>query len=461
MEGMQMLAPQTYDARSHPRLSFAAARRAFADGTDTPRDFLERCIEVIEARDREVRAFVTTHLPNARAAADASTARYRAGRPLSVVDGLPIAIKDVFETQDMPTQQNSPLFSDWHTGRDSAHVYALRRAGASIVGKAATTEFAMATPSPARNPFDLNRTPGGSSSGSCAAVGAGMVPVASGSQVRGSMIRPAGFCGNYALKPTYGAINLQGGHGLSAASQCVMGPITATLEDCWEIAYFMSSRAGGDAGHPGLYGEPALGAPEKLDRVIRLDTLGWKDVEAGTKDEFERFLVRMEKLGVKVLSRRDDPRIEALEAALVKIPGFMLPLFAWENRWLGGLFRDRGRHLMSQKVLDMIEDGDKMTLEDYRRCLERRAELGRLFAATAEIADTWITLCAPGPAPVGMPVGSPDFADVSSNLLCPSMALPLLQAGGMPVGVQLMGMPHQDYRLARRSRWLSEAYLAQ
>src|SRR4051794_27027793 len=120
---------QSYDPRSHQRLSFAAARRAFTDGSDTPRAYLEKCIEVIETRDPEVKAFVSTHIPNARAAADASTERYRNGRPLSPVDGLPIAIKDVFETQDMPTGMNSPLFSDWHTGRDSAHVYVLRRAG--------------------------------------------------------------------------------------------------------------------------------------------------------------------------------------------------------------------------------------------------------------------------------------------------------------------------------------------
>src|SRR5688572_3777880 len=122
MQESILLQTSPYDPRSHSRLSFAAARRSFKDGTDTPRAFLERCIEVIETRDRDVKAFVSTHMPNARAAADESTARYRAGRPLSVVDGLPVAIKDLFETQDMPTQMNSPLFSDWHTGRDSMHV---------------------------------------------------------------------------------------------------------------------------------------------------------------------------------------------------------------------------------------------------------------------------------------------------------------------------------------------------
>ena len=450
----------TYDPRTHRRLSFAAARRSFLEGKDSPRAFLERCIEVIETRDPQVRAFVTTHIPNARAAADASTERYRAGRPLSPVDGLPVAIKDLFETQDMPTQMNSPLFSDWHTGRDSMHVYVLRRAGALIVGKTVTTEFAFATPGPTRNPFDLTRTPGGSSSGSCAAVGAGMVPVATGSQVRGSIIRPAAYCATYALKPTFGAFNQQGGHGLAAPSQCVTGPIAATLEDCWETGFFVSSRAGGDPGYPGLYGEPTLGAPKKLDKVIRLDTLGWEGTEPGTKDEFERFLAKTRKLGVEVVSRRDDKRIEALETALLKIPDFMFQIFRWEMRWNGWTYRDRGAHLLSETVRERLDRADEMTMEDYRKALEQRSELCRLFGAAAECGDAFVTLCSQGPAPVGMPVGDPVFSDVSSNTLSPAYALPLLEVGGMPLGVQLIGLPHHDYELARQARWLSEAYLA-
>jgi Asp-tRNA(Asn)/Glu-tRNA(Gln) amidotransferase A subunit family amidase len=450
----------SYDPRSHSRLSFRAARRSFLDGSDTPRAYLERCIKVLESREREVKAFVSTNIPGVRAAADASTARYRAGRPLSVVDGLPIAIKDLFETQDMPTQMNSPLFSDWHTGRDSAHVYVLRRAGALVVGKTVTTEFAQATPGPTRNPFDANRTPGGSSSGSCAAVGAGMVPVATGSQVRGSIIRPAGYCANYALKPTFGALNQQGGHGLAAPSQCVLGPIAATLEDCWETGYFISAHAGGDPGYPGLYGEPQLGAPKKLDRVIRLDTLGWQGTEPGTKEEFERFILRLKGLDVEIVSRRDDKRIEALENAMLGIPDFMFPIFRWEMRWPGWVFRDRGAHLLAELVRERLERADEMTIEDYRKALDRRSELCKLFAATAENADAWVTLCSQGPAPVGMPVGDPVFSDISSNTLAPAIALPLLAVEGLPLGVQLVGLPHQDYKLAQQARWLSETYLA-
>jgi Asp-tRNA(Asn)/Glu-tRNA(Gln) amidotransferase A subunit family amidase len=455
----KMAQVMAYHPREYQRLSFATARRAFADGSDTPRDYLERCISVIEARDPDVRAFVSTHMPNARAAADASTARYKAGRPLSIVDGLPIGIKDLFETEDMPTQMNSPLFSDWHTGRDSMHVYVLRRAGALIVGKTVTTEFAFANPGPTRNPFDLTRTPGGSSSGSCAAVGAGMLPVATGSQVRGSIIRPAGYCGNYALKPTFGALNQQGGHGLAAPSQCVLGTIAATLQDVWEVAFFISSQGGGDQGYPGLYGEPQLGPKKKLDRVIRLDTLGWDGTEPETKEEFERFLTSLKRLGVEVISRRDDARIETLEKTMRGIPDFMFTIFQWELRWVGWTFRDRGAHLLSPMVRERIGRADQLTIEDYRKALAKRAELCRLFAVASEAGDAFLTLCSQGPAPVGMPVGDPVFSDVSSNTLSPAYALPLLAINKLPLGIQLIGLPHQDYELARHALWLSETYL--
>lgn len=448
-----------YDPRTHKRPSFRSAVAAFLSGSDNPRAYLERCIETITERDPDVKAFVTTNLPNARAAADASAARYRAGQPLSTVDGLPIGIKDLYETADMPTQMNSPLFSGWYSGKDSAHVYTLRRGGAAIVGKTVTTEFGQATPGPTRNPFDLSRTPGGSSSGTSAAVAAGMVPAATGSQVRGSIIRPAGYCGNYALKPSFGALNRQGGHGL-APSQSVLGVHAATLEDVWATAFYISSTAGGDPGFPGLLGESELGPGKKLARVIRLDTLGWDGTGGQAREEFEKFLRRLRALGIAVLSRRDDPRIETVEQLLRGIPGFMLPIFQWEMRWPGWIYRDRGAHLIAPSVLERLARGEKMTIADYRVALEKREALRRAVATIEEVADAAITLCAQGPAPVGMAVGDPVFADISSCTGGPAIALPLLALEGVPFGVQLIGFPQQDYRLAVQARWLAEAILA-
>ncbi|HUG35757.1 MAG TPA: amidase family protein, partial [Candidatus Limnocylindrales bacterium] len=170
--------------------SYFAAAQAFRDGTDTPRAFLERCIATIEALDPQVGAFVATNLPAARAAADAATARWKSRTTLSLIDGMPVGIKDIMETADMVTEQGSPLFVGWRGRRDAAAVAALREAGAVIIGKTVTTEFAATHPRGTRNPWDLERTPGGSSSGSAAAVASGMVPAALGTQVIGSIVRP-------------------------------------------------------------------------------------------------------------------------------------------------------------------------------------------------------------------------------------------------------------------------------
>jgi Asp-tRNA(Asn)/Glu-tRNA(Gln) amidotransferase A subunit family amidase len=124
------------------------------------------------------------------------------------------------------------------------------------------------------------------------------------------------------------------------------------------------------------------------------------------------------------------------------------------------VFRDRGKHLIADKVLDLIAAGEKMTIEHYRVALEARAALGQAFKQTAEIASAWISLCAQGPAPVGMALGNPVFADISSNLLPPAVALPLLEVRGRPVGVQLLGMPHEDYELVNRANWLLSAWLS-
>src|SRR4029453_10080797 len=198
----------------------------FRDGRTTPRRFLERCLETISRHDRTIKAFVTLNARSARKAADAATRRYKLARPLSPVDGCPIAIKDIIATADMPTEMNSPIYRKWRPKADAAGVMALRQAGggiggktgAVIVGKTVTTEFAIGRSGPTRNPFDTTRTPGGSSSGSAAAVACGMVPAGLGTQTQGSVLRPAAYCGVVGFKPTHGALHTGGIHLLSPTS---------------------------------------------------------------------------------------------------------------------------------------------------------------------------------------------------------------------------------------------------
>ena len=447
-----------YDPKTVELRTFHDAIPAFRGGGDTPRDYLERCLETIGEREPEVKAFVVTNIEGARKAADESTARYKANRPLSLVDGMPVCIKDLYETADLPTQMNSPVYEGWESHRDAAHVYALRKGGAAVVGKTVTTEFGQATPGPTRNPFDIARTPGGSSSGTAAAVGAAMVPAGTGSQVRGSIQRPAGYCGNYALKPTFGALNRGGGHSMSP-SQSVLGAHAGSLEDCWRTAFHISSTVGGDAGHPGLYGEPTLGDAVKPTRLARLETRGWAETEGETKEIFERFVADVQANGVEVVSRRDDDRVEALEKALETIPDFMFDIFAYEMRWPTWGYRDKGREFLSEPIHERLERGETLSPDDYRDRLKMRDALRQTFATLDGAFDGYLTLSAKGPPPVGMPVGDPVYGDLSSCLGAPAYNLPLLADRGLPMGVQLLGHPHRDYELALRCKWLVEAFL--
>ena len=190
-----------------------SARFRFYRRTRQPvRDSWNAALRRSPSMEPEIGAFVHRNEEAAREAAALSTRRWRDGKPLSRIDGMPVGIKDIVETIDMPTEMGSPLYKGWQSGRDAATVAALREAGAVIVGKTVTTEFAATYPGGTRNPWDLKRTPGGSSSGSAAGVAAGMISAGLGTQVVGSIMRPASFCGCVGFKPSLGAINRGGSH---------------------------------------------------------------------------------------------------------------------------------------------------------------------------------------------------------------------------------------------------------
>ena len=256
-------------------IPFFSAAANFAASSDTPREYLERCLARLEAFEPGVGAFVCHDIAAARTAANRSTARWRDGRPLSPIDGMPLGIKDIIETADMPTEQGSPLFVGWHSGRDAASVAALREAGAVILGKVVTKEFAATEPRGTRNPWDSERTPGGSSSGSAAAVACGMVPAALGTQVVGSILRPASFCGCVGFKPSVGGINRSGSY--DYFSQSCTGVLAASLEDAWLVAVNIAARAGGDPGYPGLQGPSEPHPPQRPRSLAVLQTSGWED----------------------------------------------------------------------------------------------------------------------------------------------------------------------------------------
>lgn len=447
-----------YDPKTAKLPLFHTAAADFCDGRDTPRAYLERCLEIIDAREPAVRAFVVLNRDGARRAADESAARYKAGRPLSPVDGMPVGIKDVFETADMPTEYGSPLFKGNRPAWDAASVFWLRRGGAIPLGKTVTTEFAFGAPGPTRNPWDGARTPGGSSSGSAAAVGAGMVPVATGSQVRGSVLRPAAYCGVYALKPSWGAINLQGGFP-SPPSIGHIGIFAGGLADMWSTAYYLSHAAGGDPGQPSLAGASGLPAARKPARLIRLETAGWPDTPEPTRAAFERVLGDIAAKGVAIVGRAEDARVEALERALADLLDVIMTILTWEGRYPLALYAARHPDWLSQTVRDRIAVSEEMTSADYAAALARADGLRTMFEALRGTADGFITLTATGAAPAGVPVGNPIYGDVSSVARTPAVNLPVAAIDGMPLGIQVIGFYRADWELTATAHWIVHALL--
>ncbi len=445
-------------------LTFHDAAERFADGSDTPRAYLERCLETVAAREPVVKAFPAINEAGAREAADASAARWKSGKPLSSIDGMPLAIKDLLETKDMPTQMGCEAFKGNFPKRDNAAVWALRQAGAVILAKAVTAELGGSHPGATTNPFDATRTPGGSSSGSAAAVGANMVPAAIGTQVGGSIIRPAAYCGNYALKPTQGGIN-RGER--QATSQSTHGPHANSLQDMWQVAIEIAKRAGGDRGEVGLMGPSSLPTAVKPNRLVVLETEGWVEVDDATKAAFDGVLKQLRDAGVELIRRKDHPWVEALEKSIANGRSVCGGVTGWENRWGQRGIVDNNPAGVSERAKATLAKAEAMSLDDYRMALLARENAQRMHATMAPLADAAITLSCPGPAPVWAgdvpgqplaprPTGDFVFNAPSSMLFAPVVTVPLMSVGGMPVGLQLMGQKHEDARMTGLARWFDE-----
>src|SRR5689334_14609261 len=406
---MDTATPRSYDPRTFKALTFYDATQRFRDGADTPSAYLERCLETIATREAVVKAFVVLNEEGARAAADASTVRWKAGRPLSAIDGMPIGIKDLLETKDMPTQMGCAAYRGNFPKRDNAAVWALREAGAVILGKSATAELGGAHPPATTNPFDPARTAGGSSSGSAAAIAARMIPAAIGTQVGGSIIRPAAYCGNVALKPTQGGIN-RGER--QATSMSTHGVHAGSIEDVWQVAIEIAGRAGGDRGCLGLFGPPAPPVAARPERLIVLETEGWATLDAASREAFEELLEGLQLAEVALLRRRDHPWIEALEQAVADGRAVCNAITGWENRWAMRNLVDQYPDGVSLRAKATLAKAEAMTPDDYRAALMERATAQLRHAAVAPLAAAIVTLSCPGPAPLWS-------GDVSGQPLAP------------------------------------------
>jgi Asp-tRNA(Asn)/Glu-tRNA(Gln) amidotransferase A subunit family amidase len=456
----------TYNPATFEPLAFHAARPAFQAGEDSPRAYLERCLETIEAREPVVQAWVVLDESAARAQADSSSERWRRGVPLSPIDGMPIGIKDLLETRDLPTQMGSRAFAGHFPKRDNAAVWALRQAGAVILGKLVTTEFGGPEPNKTTNPFDPRHTPGGSSSGSGAAIGAQMVPATIATQTGSSLMRPASFCGAWGIKPTQGAIN-RGER--QTASMTAHGVLAGSPEDMWQVAIEIASRAGGDPGHAALCGPLAPPAARKPLILAVMEAEGWSRLDERTRSAFERVVEAVEAEGVTVLRRSEDWAVERFERALEGATDFTNAMTAWEHAWV---LRDAieanpdGFAVRTKRFF--LEVAQRLGAAGYEKALRERAAIQTAYADLGTRIDAVIAPSSVGPAPewlgdvegeelVSWPTGDPAFGMPSSLLGAPAINIPLLGVGGLPVGVQLMGQQGADARTVAFARWLAHA----
>lgn len=432
---------------------YLEASKQFTSGQDSPSAFLERCLVTFAKYEKDVGAFVHYDLDGARASAKLSDARWKAGKQLSPIDGMPVGIKDIIETQDMPTEQGSPLFVGYRTDRDAASVTALREAGAVLVGKTVTTEFAASEPRGTKNPWDITRTPGGSSSGSAAAVGAGMLSAGLGTQVIGSILRPASFCGCVGYKPSVGAINRGGSY--DGFSQSCTGVLGASVSDTWQVAYEIALRVGGDPGFSPLIGPAQAPAAKKPRRLAILETAGWSVVSQEAKEALFGVKDKLTKADVEVLGRKDNADVQALEDAIVSARQLSMDINAFEGRWPLNTYRERDASKLSQSALGRLKQAENMTAAEYRVLLAERVRVRGIYAKLAAQFDGCILLAASGAAPVGLgSTGDPAFVVPFSLLGVPALSLPLLREQNLPLGLQVTGFEGGDAATFALAAWL-------
>ncbi len=432
-----------------PTLSNTMA--ALRDGAVSALDVTESCLARIAEVDADIEAWTYLDPEHARAQARALDDARRAGRPLGPLHGIPIGVKDIFDTEDMPTEDGTVLHAGRQPLRDCTVVSLLRQAGAVIMGKTVTTELALFTPGKTHNPRDPARTPGGSSSGSAAAVGSGMVPLALGSQTNGSVIRPASFCGVVGYKPTHGLISRQGVLSLSRTLDHV-GVFAGSVEDAALLAEILMQYDSADADmrmqarHQ--LSQMAAQEPPLPPKLAFAKTAAWDQAEA---DAQEAFAELADMLG--------DSAVE------VELPSI------FDNAWeLHRTIQDaevavnftpeyeKGRDQLSERLRGIIEHGYEVKASDYIRAVARIPLLNLTLDEIFDRYDAILTPAAPGEAPLGIEsTGSPAFCSTWTLLGTPAITLPLLQgSNGMPIGVQLVGRRGNDGRLLRTARWLSE-----
>jgi Asp-tRNA(Asn)/Glu-tRNA(Gln) amidotransferase A subunit family amidase len=411
------------------------ARRIEA-GELTPRAVVDICAEAVAAREPELRAFVVLDLDAARRAADETKLR---GLPLR---GLPVAFKDIFDTFDLPTQYGSPIYAGHQPRADATAVVQTRRAGGIVFGKTVTTEMASLVPSVTRNPHNLGHTPGGSSSGSCAAIAAGMVPLAFGTQTAGSVIRPAAFCGIAGFKPSYRLIPLVGVKDV-AWHLDTAGLFGASVVD---VAFAASAITGRDL--------RVDRAPAAAPHVALARTHIWNEASAAMQRAVETAAQRAEAAGARVTELALPLILEEAYRAQFIIQDYeTLRAVAFEY--------DRHRDQIDKLLRDQLDAATKISEDEYDAARRTSKRARQVFAELMADYDVILTPSAPGAAPKGFATtGNAMFNRLWTLLGPPCINVPGLFEGELPLGVQIVGRFGRDRAALEAALFVERAIAA-
>ncbi len=407
-----------------------------ASGSTTVEAVARACLERIEACDPAVRAWV--HVDPQAVVARARELDEAAVCARGALHGIPLGVKDIFDTHDMPTAYGSPIYAGHRPRTDAASVSIARQCGMLPLGKLVTTEFAAWPPGPTTNPHDATRTPGGSSSGSAAAVASGMVPVAFATQTTGSIIRPAAFCGVVGYKPSYGTLPCVGAKAISESFDTV-GVMARTVADAALVVGALSGRALELAAEPAA---PRLG--------ICL-TYEWPAALPETVALFDALPRLLERAGAH-------PALRVLPGVFAGLAEAQSAIWTFEiARCLADEHR-RFRESIREPLRGMLDDGAAMGIAEYEESLGRLRECRAALAAVFDGVDALVVPSAPGEAPEVATTGDPIFNRVWSALGTPAVTVPAgAGPSGLPLGVQVVGLPGRDARVLACAAWIEEA----